>query len=293
MQRKDNGRRAFERKGTGPRAARGADGGGVPGSRCALRRRFGDALDLRVVKEWDELHGRGAIFAAGPATIEVIDSPQAESIDEVEVGERVSGPVRLALGVADVEGAARSLMDRGAAVVGEAVKTPWGISTGACGRPTACSSRSSSRTVDERRERVQTQPACFRRFDQKRRADAANPPSISSQSSRRWWSAPGAWAGRFGWRAPPRRAPPSACGSHRAPNIWRRPGERPPRARERVCPAPCPARIFRGQRRLPSTFRWKGRFHPWFYRESDRRTIRIAPLPDTIGSVTRHRKVTS
>ena len=87
---------------------------------------YGEALGLRMVKEWDEPHGREAIFAAGPATIEVIDSPQAEYIDEVEVGERVSGPVRLALGVADVEGAACSLMDRGAAAVGEAVKTPWG-----------------------------------------------------------------------------------------------------------------------------------------------------------------------
>jgi catechol 2,3-dioxygenase-like lactoylglutathione lyase family enzyme len=74
---------------------------------------YGEALGLRMVKEWDEPHGREAIFAAGPTTIEVIDSPQAEYIDEVEVGERVSGPVRLALGVADVEGAACSLMDRG------------------------------------------------------------------------------------------------------------------------------------------------------------------------------------
>ena len=87
---------------------------------------YGEALGLRMVKEWDEPHGRGANFAAGPTTIEVIDSPQAEYIDEVEVGERVSGPVRLALGVADVEGAACSLMDRGAAAMGEAVKTPWG-----------------------------------------------------------------------------------------------------------------------------------------------------------------------
>jgi methylmalonyl-CoA/ethylmalonyl-CoA epimerase len=74
---------------------------------------YGDALDLRVVKEWDEPHGRGAIFAAGTATIEILDRPQAEYIDEVEVGERVSGPVRLALGVADVEGAVCSSMDRG------------------------------------------------------------------------------------------------------------------------------------------------------------------------------------
>ena len=87
---------------------------------------YGDALDLRVVKEWDEPHGRGAIFAAGTATIEILDRPQAEYIDEVEVGERVSGPVRLALGVADVEQVAGSLRRHGAEAVGDPVKTPWG-----------------------------------------------------------------------------------------------------------------------------------------------------------------------
>ena len=87
---------------------------------------YGDALDLRVVKEWDEPHGRGAIFAAGTATIEILDRPQAEYIDEVEVGERVSGPVRLALGVADVEQVAGSLRRHGAEAVGDMVKTPWG-----------------------------------------------------------------------------------------------------------------------------------------------------------------------
>lgn len=54
---------------------------------------YGEALDLRVVKEWDEQHGKGAIVTAGAATIEILDRPQAEYIDEVEAGERVSGPV--------------------------------------------------------------------------------------------------------------------------------------------------------------------------------------------------------
>lgn len=87
---------------------------------------YGGALGLRLVKEWDEPHGRGAIFAAGAATLEVIDRPQAEYIDEVEVGERVSGPVRLALAVADVEQVAGSLRRHGAEAVGNPVTTPWG-----------------------------------------------------------------------------------------------------------------------------------------------------------------------
>lgn len=86
---------------------------------------YGEALGLRVVKKWDEPHGKGAIFAAGTATIEVLDRLQAEYIDEVEAGERVSGPVRLALGVADVESVSRLLHRRGTEVVAAPVKTPW------------------------------------------------------------------------------------------------------------------------------------------------------------------------
>jgi len=72
---------------------------------------YGWALGLRTLKEWEEPHGRGVIFAACGATIEVIDRRQAEYIDEVEAGWRVSGPVRLALRVSDVDGASRSLWD--------------------------------------------------------------------------------------------------------------------------------------------------------------------------------------
>lgn len=52
---------------------------------------YGGALGLRAVKEWYEPHGRGAICAADEATVEVIDRPQAEYVDEIEAGGRVSG----------------------------------------------------------------------------------------------------------------------------------------------------------------------------------------------------------
>lgn len=87
---------------------------------------YGGALGLRTVKEWDEPHGRGAIFAAGAATIEILDRPQAGHIDEVEAGGRISGPVRLALGVANLEEVSGSLRDGGAEVVAAPVVTPWG-----------------------------------------------------------------------------------------------------------------------------------------------------------------------
>ena len=87
---------------------------------------YADALGLPVVKEWDEPHGKGVILAAGAATIEIVDRAQAEFIDKVEAGERVSGPVRLALGVTDVEKVAGSLGGHGAEAVGDPVRTPWG-----------------------------------------------------------------------------------------------------------------------------------------------------------------------
>ena len=87
---------------------------------------YGEALGLPVVKEWDEPHGKGVILAAGAATIEIVDRAQAEFIDKVEAGERVSGPVRLALGVTDVEKVAGWLRRHGAEAVGDPVTTPWG-----------------------------------------------------------------------------------------------------------------------------------------------------------------------
>lgn len=87
---------------------------------------YGEGLGLPVILQWDVDRGRGTIFAAGAATIEIVDHAQADLIDEVEAGERVSGPVRLALGVADVGETARALRRRGAEVVNEPVLTPWG-----------------------------------------------------------------------------------------------------------------------------------------------------------------------
>lgn len=87
---------------------------------------YGEALGLHVLKKWDEPRGRGAIFAAGVATIEVLDRPQAEFVDEAEAGKPVSGPVRLALGVKEIEQTAASLQRGGAEVVSAPATTPWG-----------------------------------------------------------------------------------------------------------------------------------------------------------------------
>ena len=87
---------------------------------------YRDALGLSVVKEWSRPEGRGLILDAGPASIELVDHARAEHIDRIEAGERVSGPVRLAFGVSNVEAWTSSLQDGGAKAVGGPVHTPWG-----------------------------------------------------------------------------------------------------------------------------------------------------------------------
>jgi len=87
---------------------------------------YEDGLGLSLVEEWEDAEGRGILLSGGPATIELLDRPHAELVDRIEAGERVSGPVRLAFEVPDVETSAASLREKGAVAVGGPVRTPWG-----------------------------------------------------------------------------------------------------------------------------------------------------------------------
>ena len=86
---------------------------------------YRDALGLPVVFSWDEPTGSGAVLDAGRATIELISTAQADLIDQVEVGERVAGPVRLALEVDDSIQTTERLAAAGAEQLAEPVVTPW------------------------------------------------------------------------------------------------------------------------------------------------------------------------
>lgn len=86
---------------------------------------YRDALGLPVVEEWDDPEGAGAVLDAGRATLEVLSTSQAKLVDRVEVGERVAGPVRLALEVDDSAAAADTLAAAGAELIGGPVVTPW------------------------------------------------------------------------------------------------------------------------------------------------------------------------
>jgi catechol 2,3-dioxygenase-like lactoylglutathione lyase family enzyme len=86
---------------------------------------YRDALGLEQGPAWENQPGRVAILQAGKATIELVDEAQAAAIDEIEVGRRVAGPVRVALEVADSEEAARRLTEAGGELIAGPVVTPW------------------------------------------------------------------------------------------------------------------------------------------------------------------------
>ena len=86
---------------------------------------YRDVLGLPVIDEWEQPTGRGAILAAGRATLELLSVDQSDLVDRVEVGEVVSGPIRLALEVEDSEETAGALTSAGAQKIGGPVITPW------------------------------------------------------------------------------------------------------------------------------------------------------------------------
>jgi methylmalonyl-CoA/ethylmalonyl-CoA epimerase len=87
---------------------------------------YRDALGLEQIADWSSDGGRVVVLDAGRATLELFDEAQAETVDLIEAGRRVSGPVRLALEVTDSEATARRLVLAGAEEVAPPVTTPWG-----------------------------------------------------------------------------------------------------------------------------------------------------------------------
>ena len=88
-------------------------------------RLYRDALGLEELEDWSEGEAKIVLLDAGRATLELVNEQQAEKIDRVEVGERVSGPLRLAFEVEDSEAAAERLVRAGAEKVADPVTTPW------------------------------------------------------------------------------------------------------------------------------------------------------------------------
>jgi len=87
---------------------------------------YRDALGFEQIADWSGEDGRVILLEAGKATIELFDERQAESVDRIEAGRRVSGPVRLAFEVTDLDSATERLVAAGAKSMAEPVVPPWG-----------------------------------------------------------------------------------------------------------------------------------------------------------------------
>jgi catechol 2,3-dioxygenase-like lactoylglutathione lyase family enzyme len=86
-------------------------------------------LGLEPSHVWPEDQGRALVLDLGRATLEVFDEKQAQTIDQIEVGRRVSGPVRFAFQVPDLNAAVKRLQAHGATLVHGPVTAPWGDQT--------------------------------------------------------------------------------------------------------------------------------------------------------------------
>jgi len=87
---------------------------------------YRDTLGLSESAEYlSEDQGRVIILDAGRATLEISDPGHAAYVDDVEVGHRVAGHVRVAFGVPDAASATEQLTEAGATLIAAPTRTPW------------------------------------------------------------------------------------------------------------------------------------------------------------------------
>lgn len=87
---------------------------------------YRNGLGLEPSQVWPEDQGRALVLGMGKATLEVFNEKQAQTIDQIEAGRRISGQIRFALQVPDLDAAMKRLLAHGATIVHAPVFTPWG-----------------------------------------------------------------------------------------------------------------------------------------------------------------------
>ena len=87
---------------------------------------YSDGLGLEPAAIWNNDGGHAVILDMGRATLELFDETQAQAIDQIEAGHRISGQIRFALRVPDLDAAIERLLAHGATLVHPPIMTPWG-----------------------------------------------------------------------------------------------------------------------------------------------------------------------
>ena len=86
---------------------------------------YRDVLGLPERASYSSPDGQVTILEAGRATLELADPGHAAYIDEVEVGRRVAGHIRVAFQVPDSAATTDALAAAGAGVLAGPTRTPW------------------------------------------------------------------------------------------------------------------------------------------------------------------------
>lgn len=91
-----------------------------------LVRFYCDVLGSEPAASFSNDGGRAILLEMGNATLELFDEAQAQAIDRIEAGQRLSGRMRLALQVPDLDAAMQRLQAHGILPLHSPVDTPWG-----------------------------------------------------------------------------------------------------------------------------------------------------------------------
>jgi len=86
---------------------------------------YEDVLGVKAVDIWTQADNKGVLYDMGRATLEILDENSAATVDQLEVGKRVSGQIRFALEVADVDAVVARAVAKGATLLHEPAVTPW------------------------------------------------------------------------------------------------------------------------------------------------------------------------
>jgi len=92
----------------------------------SLVRFYCEGLGVAPAAVWDSEDSHGRMLMLGNASLEIFDEAQAAMVDQLEAGQRVSGQIRFALKVPDLQAAMERLLAHGAKLIHPPIETPWG-----------------------------------------------------------------------------------------------------------------------------------------------------------------------
>jgi catechol 2,3-dioxygenase-like lactoylglutathione lyase family enzyme len=91
-----------------------------------LAKFYSEGLGMEPAQFWNNGQGRALLLDMGNAALEIFDETQARTIDQIEAGRRISGQIRFALQVPDLNVAMERLLAHGATLIHSPIITPWG-----------------------------------------------------------------------------------------------------------------------------------------------------------------------